>query len=105
MTSNINDINPQVIEQHNAFLSSNSGLDSSARHHTPPTTLKSREKNEKINKHTTPTKIIKESYGKIDYDIVSFEHININGNNPHIQFMELTHTVGVLEKWDQEYLA
>ena len=29
--------------------------------------------------------------------MVSFEHINVNGINPHSDFVDLTHTLGSLE--------
>ena len=101
----VKDTKSQVIVQNNAFLSSNSGLDSNASHHKLSTTSKSMATAEEINKHTTPTKTIKESYGELDNDIVSFEHINIHGINPRSQFVELTHTIGVLEKWEQDYFV
>ena len=74
----VNNINPQVIERHDAFLSGNLGLDSKVHRHTSPTTLKAREQTEKLNIHTTSTKTIKESYVKMNNDIISIEHIKVN---------------------------
>ena len=81
------------MKQHDTSLSSNLVPNSKSHRHT----LKSRAQTEKLNINTTGTKTIKESYGTINNDIVSFEHINVNGINPYSQFVELTHTMGALE--------
>ena len=43
--------------------------------------------------------------GKEAEEVITFEHINVNEINPHDDFVELTNTMGMLEKWRQECIA
>ena len=38
--------------------------------------------------------------GKEAEEVITFEHINVNGINPHDDFVELTNTMGVLKKME-----
>ena len=50
------------------------------------------------NSGSIPSKTLTEKYGvKASEQIFSFEHININGINPHDDFIELTNMVGILQ--------
>ena len=49
------------------------------------------------NKTSTPSKPLTATYGEATDGVISFEHINVNGINPHSDFVELTHTMGSLE--------
>ena len=50
-----------------------------------------------VNLASFPTKLLQATYGESSGGVVSFEHINIGGINPHSDFVELTHTLGTLE--------
>ncbi len=42
----------------------------------------------------------KKRIGKEADEVITFEHININGINPHDEFVELKNTMGILEKME-----
>jgi len=49
------------------------------------------------NVHSTPFLTPSQRVGEGAQDIIFFEHININGINPHDKFSELTNTMGILD--------
>ena len=49
------------------------------------------------NVNSTPSLTPSQRVGEGAQDIISFEHININGINPHDNFAELTNTIGILD--------
>ena len=50
-----------------------------------------------MNKGTTPSRTHQQQYGaKVDH-VISFEHINAHGINPHDDFVELKNTMNILE--------
>ena len=49
------------------------------------------------NVHSTPSLTPSQRVGEGAQDIISFEHININGINPNDNFAELTNTMGILD--------
>ena len=62
-----------------------------------PSPLLSKQKVKQANMDSTPSKSLKATYGATTEGVISFEHINVNGINPHSDFVELTHVMGSLE--------
>ena len=52
------------------------------------------------NANSSPSLPPSQRTGKEADEIISFEHINVNGINPHDEFVELTDTMGILEKME-----
>ena len=49
------------------------------------------------NKNSAPSLLPSQRLGKEAENILSFEHINVNGIRPHDEFVELQNTMGILE--------
>ena len=52
------------------------------------------------NEHRTPTRTPSQCLGVRADEIISFEHININGISSHDSFIELSNTMGILEQME-----
>ena len=52
---------------------------------------------EAANNGSRPTPSVSQRYGKESEEIITFEHINLNGINPHDNFVELTNIYGILK--------
>jgi len=55
---------------------------------------------EKANLGSPPTRTPRQRLGGKAEDVISFEHINVNGINSHDQFVELTNTMGILDNME-----
>ena len=62
-----------------------------------PLPLNSKQKVMLANIASIPSKPLQSTYGTTTEGVISFEHINVNGINPHNNFVELTHIMGSLE--------
>ena len=49
------------------------------------------------NRNRVPSRTPSQRVGKESQDIISFEHVNINGINAHDSFVELSNTMGILD--------
>ena len=52
---------------------------------------------EAANNGSRPTPSVSQRYGKESEEIITFEHINLNGINPHDKFVELTNIYRILK--------
>ena len=58
------------------------------------------QKIEEANAESFPSLTPSQRLGKQGNEIITFEHINVNGINPHDEFVELQNTMGILEKME-----
>ena len=99
-TNSPNNIDPIYKDSPQLLCTEFAGVDDAALQHRAAIEQVINKRNAKVleaNGHSIPSLTPSQRVGEGSQDIISFEHININGINLHDNFAELTNTMGILD--------